>query len=317
VDDLDEPDEPGESEGRGHVDEEDEIHARPRRVPAVQTLRYVLCDVFTDTPLTGNPLAVFTDGRSVDDRTMQALARELNLSETVFVLKAQSGGHARIRIFTPRVELPFAGHPTLGAAFVLGTPLPLPELALETGNGIVPVRLERESGGPISFARMRQPLPSVAPYDGDEAELLAALGVECSELPIELYDNGVPHVYVTLGSREEVARLRPDFGRLALGPAVGVNCYAGSGTSWKTRHFAPYAGVNEDPATGSAAGPLAVHLARHGRIGFGQEIEISQGEELERPSRLSARADGSVERLELVEVGGSARIVARGEFRLP
>ena len=108
------------------------------------TLRYVVADVFTDTPLTGNQLAVFTDGREVDDATMQNLAREMNLSETVFVLPAEAGGHARIRIFTPVAELPFAGHPTLGSAFVLAQPLQLSEIRLETGAGIVPVRLERE-----------------------------------------------------------------------------------------------------------------------------------------------------------------------------
>ena len=95
------------------------------------TLRYVVADVFTDTPLTGNQLAVFTDGRGVDDATMQALAREMNLSETVFVLPSETA-HARIRIFTPTAELPFAGHPTLGSAFVLGQPMQLTEIRLET-----------------------------------------------------------------------------------------------------------------------------------------------------------------------------------------
>jgi trans-2,3-dihydro-3-hydroxyanthranilate isomerase len=97
---------------------------------------------------------------------------------------------------------------------------------------------------------------------------------------------------------------------------LGVSCFAGTGSRWKVRMFAPGAGVVEDPATGSAAGPLAVHLARHGRIGFGDEIEISQGIEIGRPSTLYARADGSADELERVEVGGSAVIVARGEFRL-
>src|SRR5919201_4356284 len=101
------------------------------------TLRYVVADVFTDRPLAGNQLAVFTDGRDLDGETMQRLARELNLSETVFVLAPSEGGHARIRIFTPVMELPFAGHPVLGSAFVLGAPLQLAEIRLETGSGIV------------------------------------------------------------------------------------------------------------------------------------------------------------------------------------
>ena len=280
----------------------------------MQRYRYVVCDVFTDRPLAGNALAVFTDARELDDAQMQALAREMNLSETVFVLPPEQGGHVRIRIFTPSVELPFAGHPTLGTAFVLGGPLQLTEIALETGRGIVPVQLEREQAR-IVFGWMRQPLPSIGPY-ASEAELLAVLGVERSELPVEVYDNGARHVYVGLRSPDDVAALRPDLARVAALPAlVGVNCFAGTDRAWKTRMFAPGGGV-EDPATGSAAGPLAVHLARHGRIGFGDEIEISQGEEVGRPSTLYARAVGSVDALERVEVGGSAVIVARGEFQL-
>src|SRR5436190_5377655 len=123
----------------------------------MSSYRYVLVDVFTDTPLAGNQLAVFTDGRGLDEGTMQNLARELNLSETVFVLPAEAGGHARIRIFTPSVELPFAGHPTLGSAFVLAGPLQVPEIRLETLRGIVPVALERQQNR-IVFGRMTQPL---------------------------------------------------------------------------------------------------------------------------------------------------------------
>jgi len=282
----------------------------------VRTFRYVVADVFTDKPLAGNQLAVFTDARELEGEEMQALAREMNYSETVFVLPPEGEGHVRIRIFTPTDEMLFAGHPTLGSAFVLGGPLQVQEIRLETGAGVVPVALERE-GDRIVFGRMRQPLPTWKPYD-DEAGLLAALGIERSELPVEHYDNGMHHVYVALGSEEQVAALKPDFSALDGVPALlGFNCFAGSGARWKTRMFAPGGSVPEDPATGSAAGPLAVHLARHGRIGFGEEIEISQGAEIGRPSTLYARAEGSGEQLEAVEVGGSALIVARGEFRLP
>jgi trans-2,3-dihydro-3-hydroxyanthranilate isomerase len=125
------------------------------------------------------------------------------------------------------------------------------------------------------------------------------------------------HVYVALESEAAVASLRPELGRLGELPAVlGINCFAGDGSRWKTRMFAPGGGVPEDPATGSAAGPLAVHLARHGRIAFGDEIEISQGAEIGRPSTLFARVDGSSDQLERVVVGGSAVTVARGEFQL-
>ncbi|HST26433.1 MAG TPA: PhzF family phenazine biosynthesis protein [Gaiellaceae bacterium] len=277
--------------------------------------RYVVADVFTDTPLEGNQVAVFTDARDLAEETLQPLARELNYSETVFVYPAENDGHARIRIFTPAVEVPFAGHPMLGTAFVLAAPLQLGEIKLETGMGTVPVLLERE-GARIVFGRMSQPIPSVEQYPA-EAELLGALGVERSELPVELYDNGLRHVYVCLPSPDAVAALRPDLGRLGeLDAVLGINTFAGSGTAWKTRMFAPSGGVAEDPATGSAAGPLCVHLVRHGLVQPGVEIEIVQGVEIKRPSKLYARVGGTPERIESVEVGGSAVVVARGEFRL-
>jgi trans-2,3-dihydro-3-hydroxyanthranilate isomerase len=277
--------------------------------------RYVVCDVFTDTPLEGNQLAVFTDARELPEEQLQPLARELKFSETVFVYPPVGDAHAKLRIFTPAAEIPFAGHPMIGTAFVLGAPLQLGEIRLETGMGVVPVTLERE-GARIVFGRMRQPLPMVEPF-GDAAELLAALGVERSELPIEAYDNGLRHVYVCLRSPEDVAAVKPDFERLAANGAVMcVSTIAGSGTTWKTRMFAPGGGVNEDPATGSAAGPLCVHLVRHGLVPPGEEIEITQGVELQRPSKLYARVEGTPEKIERVEVGGSAVVVARGEFRV-
>jgi trans-2,3-dihydro-3-hydroxyanthranilate isomerase len=277
--------------------------------------RYVIADVFTDTPLAGNGLAVFTDARELPEERLQPLARELNLSETVFVYPAEGEGHARIRIFTPAVEVPFAGHPTLGTAFVLAGPLQLAEIRLETGAGIIPVRLERK-GARIVFGLMTQPTPTVEPYP-DDADLLSALGVSESELPVEVYDNGLRHVFVTLGSESEVAALQPDMNALSgLNDVLGVNCIAGEGARWKTRMFAPGGGVPEDPATGSAAGPLACHVVRHGLVDSGTEIRISQGAEIRRPSTLHARAQASAERIERVEVGGAAVVVARGEFRL-
>jgi trans-2,3-dihydro-3-hydroxyanthranilate isomerase len=279
----------------------------------VATFRYVVADVFTDEPLTGNQLAVFTDARELREEQLQPLARELNLSETVFVYPAEADGHARIRIFTPNAELPFAGHPVLGTAFVLGAPLQLGEIKLETKAGVVPVVLERE-GARIVFGSMSQPVPTWKPFERAD-ELQELLGVR-SELPVDYYDLGPGHVYLALSSEEQVASLSPDFGAIARLTDAGVNCFAGSGKTWKTRMFAPASGVAEDPATGSAAGPLAIHLARHDRIGFGEEIEITQGVELKRPSKLYATAWGTPDRIELVEVGGSAVVVARGEFQL-
>src|ERR671934_1126272 len=174
-------------------------------------LRYVVADVFTDRPLTGNQLAVFTDGRDVDDATMQALARELNFSETVFVLPPAEGGHVRIRIFTPATELPFAGHPVLGSAFVLAAPLQLAEIRLETGSGVVPVTLERD-GARIVFGRMLQPIPEWEPY-AEAEKLQDVLGVR-SQLPVELYHLGPEHVYLELTSEDAVAQLEPNFAAL-------------------------------------------------------------------------------------------------------
>ena len=275
---------------------------------------YFVVDVFTDTPLEGNQVAVFTNARDISPEQMQRLAREMNFSETVFVLPAEGDGEVRARIFTTRRELPFAGHPTLGCAFVVGSALGRDVVRLETGLGVIPVALERVDGR-VVFGQMQQKVPGWRPYE-HERELLAALGVERSGLPVEAYPNGPLHVYVELESEQAVAALKPNFAVLP-GLPIAANCFAGAGRNWKTRMFAPEGGVFEDPATGSAAGPLAIHLARHGRISFGEEIEIRQGAEVGRPSVLYARADGSAERIERVEVGGAAVIVARGEFRLP
>jgi trans-2,3-dihydro-3-hydroxyanthranilate isomerase len=284
---------------------------------------YFVADVFTDSPLAGNQVAVFTEGRNVADDRMQAVAREMNLSETVFVLPPARGGHSRLRIFTPRMELPFAGHPILGTAFVLGEMDPtLATADLETGSGTIPVELERRDGS-VVLARLEQEAPSSGPY-AHVQQLMEALRLDASALPapgspavpIHEYRNGPGHVYVELADTDAVVAVKPDMGALeALGP-TGANCFAGSGRSWKTRMFAPGAGVPEDPATGSAAGPLALHLARHGRIAFGEEIEIRQGTEIGRPSVLYATAYGSADNPDRVAVSGSAVVVAEGTYRL-
>jgi trans-2,3-dihydro-3-hydroxyanthranilate isomerase len=186
------------------------------------------------------------------------------------------------------------------------------QVTLETQAGPVSITLRCEEGQ-VAFGRMRQPIPTWEPYE-QEAKLLDALGIERSGLPVEVYCNGPRHVYVELDSELAVSQLEPDMRALAALGETCSNCFAGSGTRWKTRMFAPALGVPEDPATGSAAGPLAVHLSRHGRIAFGEEIQIRQGAEIARPSLLYARSDGSAAGIEGVEVGGAAVIVARGEL---
>jgi len=278
----------------------------------VPTHRYVVVDVFTDTALAGNQLAVFTDARSLETETMQALAKEIGYSETTFVLPAEAGGTARIRIFNPAHEMPFAGHPVLGTAWVLATPLQRGVIDLETGMGIVPVEFDRDESGALVFGRMVQPVPTVRTLDETES-LFSALGVPGSELPVELYDNGATHIVVLLGSDEAVAELSPDPSAIARFGVTGVNCISGAGSRWKNRMFWPR---GEDAATGSAAGPIACHVCRHGLAEWGEWIEISQGVETGRPSTLFARADGAAGEIVSVFCGGRAVVVARGEFRL-
>ncbi len=275
-------------------------------------LRYVICDVFSDEPFKGNQLAVFTNASGIPEETLQALAREMNFSESVFVFPPQQGGHIRVRIFTPTMEVPFAGHPILGAAFVIGRSLPMDEIRLETNAGIIPISLERD-GTHIHFGWMVQPNPTIASYDRPQT-LFTALGVDGSVLPVEVYDNGIQHLFLALETQEAVLKVTPDYHALLALPVTGINVFAGAGLDYKTRMFAPKGGITEDPATGSAAGPLAVHLVRHGRIQSGEKICISQGEVVGRPSTLYARAVVEGSRVERVEVGGSVVIVARGEF---
>ncbi|MEU6894886.1 PhzF family phenazine biosynthesis isomerase [Streptomyces sp. NPDC046557] len=277
------------------------------------TYKYVVADVFTDVPLEGNPTAVFLDSTGLSPERMQRIAQEMHLSETVFVLPAEEDGDVRVRIFTPVNELPFAGHPTLGTAVVLGESHPAKELRMETTMGIVEFELERDDDGRAVAAGMWQPLPTWEPYDRAD-ELLAGLDLVAtgSTLPIEVYNNGPRHVFVGLDSVAALSDVEPDQRILARLPDMAANCFAGSETQWRLRMFSPAYGVVEDAATGSAAGSLAVHLARHALIPFGEWIEIRQGVEIGRPSTMRARAMGTPERIESVQVAGSAVAVARG-----
>ncbi len=272
--------------------------------------QYLVADAFTNTPLEGNPVAVFLDAADLSDARMQRIAREMNLSETTFVLPPTNGADARIRIFTPVNELPFAGHPMLGTAQVLGERWSVDRLRLETAMGDIPVKLER-TGDRITRIRMGQPIPVWEPYE-KTAELLDALGLAESTLPVEVYRNGPRHVLVGLDSIEALAALRPDHRALSGFPDMAANCFAGSGRHWRSRMFSPAYGVVEDAATGSASGPLAIHLARHGLIEDDTEIEIVQGAWMGRPSTMYARAVRDGHRVTAVEMSGSAVTVARG-----
>ncbi|MFE2725625.1 PhzF family phenazine biosynthesis protein [Kitasatospora sp. NPDC059327] len=272
--------------------------------------RYAVVDAFAEEPLRGNPVAVFFGADDLSAERMQRIAREMNLSETTFVLSPEKGGDARIRIFTPVNELPFAGHPLIGTAIALGNERECDGLRLETWMGSIPFELDRVDGKVVG-TRMRQPVPTWEPF-ARAGELLAALGVESSTLPVEIYRNGPRHVFVGFESVEALSAVDPDHRALARFEDMATNCFAGSGSHWRSRMFSPAYGVVEDAATGSAAGPLAIHLARHGLIEHGKPIEILQGVEMGRPSLMLARAEATDGVIEFVEVGGSGAVFAHG-----
>jgi trans-2,3-dihydro-3-hydroxyanthranilate isomerase len=281
-------------------------------------MRAVLLDVFTDRPLTGNQLAVFLDGTEVPEAIRQDVAREIGFSETVFVDEPShpTAGDARIRIFTPAVELPFAGHPVLGTAVALAAHRGLPGgavVTLECRVGPVPVEVGANGGG----GWMRQPLPSWQAWP-DGPGVLAALGVEAARLvaPVEVYDNGPRHLVVAVDDPAIVRAAAPDSGALArVAGTTGTSLCSvtGEGTA-VTRMFIPGAGIAEDPATGSAAGPVGVHLLRHGLLPPGTLLTLSQGTEINRPSTLLVRVEGLPDAVAAVGVGGSAVIVGELTF---
>ncbi|MFD8462316.1 PhzF family phenazine biosynthesis protein [Streptomyces antimycoticus] len=269
-----------------------------------------MADAFTSTPLEGNPVAVFLGADDLTAPMMQRIAREMNLSETTFVLPPSGDADAQIRIFTPVNELPFAGHPLLGTAQVLAELWQNDRFVLETAMGEIPVAAERD-GDQFTRIRMAQPVPVWEPYE-KAGELLDALDLDASTVPVEIYRNGPRHVLVGVESIGALAALRPDHRALSAFPDMAANCFAGSGRNWYTRMFSPAYGVVEDAATGSASGPLAIHLARHGLIEPGTEIEIVQGAWMGRRSTMYASALHEGRRVTAVDVSGSAVTVARG-----
>lgn len=278
-------------------------------------LRYVRCDVFGHRPFGGNPLAVFTDARGLKTATMQAIALEMNLSETVFLLPATCGGSAKIRIFTPRAELEFAGHPTIGAAFVVARPLQTDRLVLETGAGLIPVQIEREGADPRG-AWIELPLPEASPQAESEL-LLRALGLSDAITPIKRYHFGITHVVAQVEHAEQVTALTPDFTSLKHFGPVGIVVFAADGARLRARVFVPGLGVAEDPATGSAVGPLLLHLHDHAQLGSQRSITISQGQELGRPSELRGQLLFDDDRPTRIRVGGDCVLLGRGEWQLP
>ncbi len=301
---------------------------------------YLLYDVFTRAPFSGNALAVFPDARGIAAADMPRIARELNLSETTFVLPAErSDTDVRMRIFTPQIEMPMAGHPTVGSTFALahaGVIAPgRSRFVFGLNVGPVPVDLEWPDGI-LSFVWMTQ----AAPAFGRTAprELVAeAVGRPAADLrddrPVQEVSCGVPYWIVPVRDRAAVDRAVADAANLRrLGERVGVGLPvylfardAGGDGEFYCRMFAPGLGVLEDPATGSAAGPLGCYAVQHGLVAPDEShtrskgsaaITIRQGTAMGRPSRMHVEVAGKPDAITSVRVGGPAVLIGRGELHL-
>jgi trans-2,3-dihydro-3-hydroxyanthranilate isomerase len=307
-------------------------------------MRYLHLDVFTDRPFEGNQLAVFPDPQGLSTADMQAIAREMNFSESTFIFPAEDtaaaarGGRAKMRIFTPGSELPMAGHPTIGSTFALaalGTILPgSRDFVFELGVGPTPVSLDW-SDGALAFAWMTQLLPAFGDTITDRAAFAAAVGVDERELvgglPLEVISCGVPYLFVPLTSREAVDRVSIE--RRALTRCfrdAGIEEQAiflfttapgpdgGSVETVYSRMLAPSHGISEDPATGSASGPLGCYLVHHEIVSSeaASSMLSLQGVAMGRPSRIYIAIDARDGGISRVRVGGSAVLVGRGELNV-
>jgi trans-2,3-dihydro-3-hydroxyanthranilate isomerase len=296
------------------------------------SLSYLQYDVFTSEPLAGNQLAVFLDGRGLSTERMQALAREMNFSESTFILPAEDAGtDVRMRIFTPDREIPMAGHPTVGSTFALAHAGVLAagrsRFVFGLGVGPTPVDLEWD-GHRLRFVWMSQLPPTFKPPLDARDAVAAAIGLRApdlaSELPIQEVSCGVPYLLVPLPSREMVDQAACDtaaFRRLAASTGIeAIYLFAmlppGSPGTVYSRMFAPEFGIIEDPATGSASGPLGGYLVRHRLVAgdAARSIVNLQGVAMGRPSRIHIAIGERGGKIVEVKVGGTAVLVGRGEL---
>ena len=295
--------------------------------------QYLQYDVFTGEPLLGNQLAVFTDARGLSTERMQRIAREMNFSESTFILPAERDDtDIRMRIFTPYIEMPMAGHPTVGSTFALANTGTIPagtrRFVFGLNIGPTPVDLEWEDGH-LRFAWMTQKRPVFGDPLDDRSAVAAALGLTADDLvrdlPIQEVSCGVPFLFVPLRDRATVDRAAGDAASLRKlsvfrDPSAGIFVFAiappGSSETAYSRMFAPDFGIVEDPATGIASGPLGCYLVRHGVVdesGARQMISL-QGVAMGRASRIHIAIDGTADAIDQVKVGGEAVLVARGEL---
>ena len=295
----------------------------------MKEFHFVTCDVFTDCMFSGNQLAVLTDARGLDDATMLSIAREFNFAETTFVTPPTDARHtARVRIFTPGREMPFAGHPTIGTAFVLASTAigqDAGEMVLEENVGPVPVRVDRDGSRVVrcSFTAPRAPerIGVDVPSSAALAELLGLAAAEIAA-PAEVWSCGLPFLVVPVDSRRSLDRAQLDLAcwRRLLSNFVALEVYPVTQIDESTvrvRMFAPAAGVAEDAATGSAAAALAGWLIQQAPDPSGtRHWTVLQGESIGRPSRIELEADVRDGAVQAVRVGGASVMVSEGTLRL-
>jgi len=299
--------------------------------------RYLHLDVFTGEKFGGNPLAVFLDARGLPAETMQAVTREMNFSESTFILPAERPDtDIRMRIFTPGREMPMAGHPTVGSTFALAFAGVIPagrrRWTFGLNVGPTPVDIDWDGDRPI-FAWMTQQRPAFGPVVTDVEAAAHAIGVEAeairsTRLPVQEVSCGVPFVFIPLATRAQVDAASPNldgFDRLCA--AAGVDNHAmfvfsrepgPDDATVYSRMFAPGLGVHEDPATGAASGPLGCYLVRHHVVAPDQADAILslQGVKMGRPSRVHIAIGLDCDGIALVQVGGEAVLVGEGELFL-
>jgi trans-2,3-dihydro-3-hydroxyanthranilate isomerase len=299
------------------------------------TLRYLHLDVFTSNRFEGNQLAVFPEPPDIPAPLMQRIAAEMAFSESTFVFAPSGPGDVRMRIFTPAEELPMAGHPTIGSTFALAAEGRIPRdrdrFVFELGVGPIEVALEWGAGG-LTFAWMTQLLPRFGPQASNRIEVAAALGLEATDLdgnrPIEAVSCGVPFLFIPLRTRPAVDAVSID--RRGLSRALSADgidqlplflftMEKGDGDETVySRMLAPGFGIAEDPATGSATGPLGCYLVQHGMVTAAQARKMVslQGVAMKRPSRLHISIDTGGREITRVRVGGESVLVGRGEIQI-
>ncbi|CAO3437777.1 PhzF family phenazine biosynthesis protein [Azospirillum endophyticum] len=303
----------------------------------MRNLDFITADVFTGQVFGGNPLAVFPDAAGLDDGTMQRIAKELNLSETVFVMPpADAANTRRVRIFTPAVELPFAGHPTVGTAIVLAEIGALSGIApwnivLEEGVGPIPVVILNGPDGRLFAALSSARMPALVDEPPSRPVLSQLLGLPESAVtipgvPPAAYSAGVPFTIVPVTTRSALSAIRLDteVWQKQVAGTKAPHIFAVFMEDWQkgetvhTRMFAPAMGIQEDPATGAAATALAGYLVHSQNIMDGHATwKIVQGEDMGRPSLIHLNVRVEAGQLQEVRVGGGAVMVSRGTFHVP